>query len=134
MEAPPVPIAIVSPTVDGEMETLGIRVEPGVGPHDIVQKPADFREALTGDEEIVTPAVNGVVKGDLGMEATRRPFCFSSGAIQIAVLVRSNLSWWGVGHGGGGRVGGEGVREQTGDPPPPLPHTCPPEPLCIYDN
>ena len=89
VEAPPVPIAIVSPTVDGEMETLGIRVEPGVGPHDIVQKPADFREALTGDEEIVTPAADGVVKGGLRMEATLRQFCFTSGAVRSAVCVRS---------------------------------------------
>ena len=57
-------------------------------------------------EEIVTPAADGVVEGDLGMEDTLRQFCFTSGAVESAVLVRSILSWWGGGHGGGGGVGG----------------------------
>ena len=45
----------------------------------------------TGDEEIVTPAVDGVVEGDLGMEATLRHFRFTSGAVESAVLMRSIL-------------------------------------------
>ena len=54
----------------------------------------------------VTPAVDGVVEGDLGMEAALRQFCFTSGAGGSAVLVRSILSWRGGGHGGGSGEGG----------------------------
>ena len=48
-------------------------------------------EGETGYEEIVAPAVGGVVDRDLGMEATLRHFCFTSGAVESAVLMRSIL-------------------------------------------
>ena len=45
---------------------------------------------------------------------TVRPFCFSSSAIAVAVLLRSILLCGGGGHGGGGGVGREDVREEAG--------------------
>ena len=67
----------------------------------------------TGDGKIVTPAVDGVVEGDLGTEAALRQFCFTKGAGRSAVVVRSIFSWWGGGHGGGSSVGGSRTDEES---------------------